>query len=451
MANSHSPKPQSSEPSRFQRNGSLSSTPQATGATGINTQPVGSFVKFGKVAGKPVFWEFANGKPRKSSSRYGAGKTGRDYYKEGDFFAEGDLDLRTLKRLFPDAKLESKDFDFWDSVAIATGDYEQNKIPLLRRIDKISINETEAWSGIVQTSFYIVVDKSIIPLTGKNTQQVLTARPGAGTLNDKFAIAPLIKQMEFLQEVIAGEIRIVTELSLSALTGVASKSLKGVAILQKLSKAKYSQKILKALKNLSKYIDQKKLLRASAAFAGAFYKSLESDLKKYTLHQLAGKEEKAYLDLKTDNKEFNFEEGSSISPNKSGQQHEFGKAYIPLKQAPTFNINKAIIAGVAAFAHSLIVVDNLAEPISKEVTKRVLNTEMRKDIEKFLNKFISNLGEKLWSDAISTAAQKAMEDPQKQSSYPKHLEKELTDRLISLMTEDLVGGILKVAAFGFDD
>ena len=44
-----------------------------------------------------------------------------------------------------------------------------------------------------------------------------------------------------------------------------------------------------------------------------------------------------------------------------------------------------------------------------------------------------------------------MEDPQKQSSYPKHLEKELTDRLISLMTEDLVGGILKVAAFGFDD
>ena len=76
---------------------------QATGAPGItgiylaSSQPNGSFVRFGLVGGKAVFWEYADGKPRTPSVRYGEGAKTRDYYQDGDFFNDGEFEVSQLR------------------------------------------------------------------------------------------------------------------------------------------------------------------------------------------------------------------------------------------------------------------------------------------------------------------------------------------------------------------
>jgi hypothetical protein len=85
------------------------------------------------------------------------------------------------------------------------------------------------------------------------------------------------------------------------------------------------------------------------------------------------------------------------------------------------------------------------------MTKKVGNKEMQEAVRDYLKEFIGKLGEDLFTGAIATAAGKAIEDPNGAKSYPDHLQKELTEKLIGRFTKDVVSGVLNAAAFGFKD
>ena len=415
-------------------------------------QPVGSYVRFGtdtgQVGGHPVFWEYKNGKPRKPTVRFTISLTQRDYYQAGDFFDAGESAVHELKRVFPDAGFHSDKLDFWDLVSSLLGNHTETKYRLVNHIDSITLDANDPWRGQVHTSYYIIVEKRLVPMSGRNAQQMLDARQGAGELNTRIGIAPSLQQMQFLQTMIEGEVKIIHELAIDATLGALGKSFKGLKIVQKIAEAKHVVRAARILDKLNHIIDSKVLLKACMAFAKEFTSTLASDLKAYTLHQLAGKEEKIALGAKQTTTAMTFDT-MTITPTKATTT---GNAYTTLGTLPTIDVNKALIHGAAAFAHSILVVDGLAAPIAKAVAKKMIGKDVGKEmavaVGNFVKGHLSGLGKDFFTGAIATAANAALKDPKGKSSYPDHLVQTLKDKLLSHMTSDFIKGVLHAAAFG---
>jgi hypothetical protein len=412
---------------------------QSMGTGGGAVQPNGSYVRFGKVGNQAVFWETSNGQDREATIRFGEPNKGRLYYQTGDFLAEGEYDARTLKQMFPDAGIQTKEFNFYDVLASLAGIYDNPKIPLVRRLDEVFADPTDPWSGSVRSSYYLYVEGKLIPLSGQQTHQTLTARPGAGSLNDHFGRAPVLKHLSFLQTVIAGEAAIVSELARTAITGgagkaagSATKALEASKIVQVLARSKRATKVAQAVAKVSKFVNKSGLARASVAFVKAFGSVL---IKDYTLQQLQGLGSTIKLDPTKEGNDFTFDEQGNP---------------IALLGNTKVDLNKALIHGSAAFAHSLLVVDGLAAPISNEVGKKFKNSEMAGKAADVVKNFVSSLGEKFFSGPIAAAASKAAKNPKDKAKYPEFLVEELATNLQNAVTADVIKAALSAAAFGPD-
>jgi len=418
----------------------------ATNAPGVaeaKRPPAGTRVRFSRRAGKTVFRQYVDGKPTKAALLFSPKGKAKNYYEEGDFLAEGEFDARTLQKMFPDAGITAKKFTFGDVLSSLAGMYEQEKFPLVRRLDKITGDPQSPWNGTVQTSYYLVVEKQFIPIVGAQSRQNMVAQDGNGSLNNHFIWAPTMQQMAFLQTVIESEAKIISELARSAGIGAAAKAAKGMKIVQKLAKSK----LVKGVGKVLEHVDKDKLLRACKAFAAAFITDLTPQLTKYTLQQFASKETKIKLaaDVATTNVSF---EGAAIGPSSVTASDN---AYVSMSKAPEVNVGTALVKACMAFAHSLLVTDVVAEPLAKAAAKKLDVGTIKKAAADYLKGVLDGVLTDLTSGAFATAATKAAQDPEGKASFLKHCRAEITAKLLSRCTTDLVKGVLSAAAGGFGD
>jgi hypothetical protein len=398
-------------------------------------------VRFGHVGTKPVFWEYAGGKPPRSTLRYGAGQ-GRYYYQKGDLLDEGEYELRELKERFPDAGIEGKGPSFWDVVSSLAGMHETEKLRLVRHLDRINPDPGDPWRGTAETSFYLIIDNRAVPLTGRNSHEAMRATEGNGSLNDYVGLAPAAKSMLELAEVVQAEIEIVGELAKDASLSAVGKGLKAMKIVQELAESKWVLRIEKALK----YIDANRLTSATKAFVEAFWKEFKHYLGQYTLKQLAGGDAMVKVDPKTEGTAFTFDTAVVTATSTVGA----GNAYVSVGKAPELDFTKALAEGSLAFVRTLFLDHGLAAAISKVVSKKFKNKEMEEAAAKYVQKVLTGLGKKYWSDATAAAAQRAIKDNNGGKNYERYLKEELTNRLGARLTKDFLAGVLKAAAEGFE-
>ena len=387
-------------------------------ASGPISVPKYSVVRFERIGNKFVLREYdKNGKPRDPSIRHSRSGSKAPHYNEGDFFYDGTHLVKDLKRRFPDVAIHAKDYDFWDALEFVQGEGKADEIEVLERIDKIVGDPTDQWSGTVHTSFYLVINNVPIPASGRNSERVLRAFPGGGSLNDFIGItAPLLQHLEFLSGVISTEIKVIHQVLIEILTGAAMKAVKATKAIRLMLKTKRARKLKKVLKA----IDDAALLKACKEFGKEFAKAVA----KSQLDTGSG----AGMSTVT-------EEGAVIYASGPSQN----------------DIRDGIIRGAAAFAKTLLIEHSLAGPVAKAIGKKLegnMPTKMAAKMADSLKDYLTGVGHDLTMGAIAEAMIKAQDD--KTKTYADHLADQMGEKLKANLTEVLLKNLLTASASGAD-
>lgn len=415
-------------------------------------QPEGSMVRFGRVGGHPVMYEYRNGQmSRKVQGLFKEPDGGRAYYQIGDLIEGGQHGLKELKRMFPDSGVKDDDVSTWELIdAVVFGGNPAQDYQLVYRIDAIAYDRRQPWVGQIEVQAFVKLGEDWVPLEEPKARRIWDARANGGFLNQYMPQVPMHRGLHEMQTYISGVVGVTREVMggvgskvLSPAKKAATAAIKEYVNATKVGKAvlksKLAKEAVKRAASLAKYIDGSTLAGAIAAFAKTFVASVKDDVKKYSLQQLAGKSSSVALDPTVAVTNVGFAEAAVIGP---GGNQEANKPVAPTTTAVQINIQGALIKASTEFAYRILLPKGLLEAIGKASAKKLVGTVSQKRMKELVVGVVDAAGTTFWSGAIAAAAEKAMNDPQGKARYPEHLEDEMKDRAIKFFTADLVKSLL---------